>query len=111
MKRSFYLFLPIVALSIFGISSMSLAAPHEAKPKPSATVAIKITKEEAKRAVLFANTGSAIEGCEMVQGKDHPNWAVSVVKAGTATAVKVEVDGMTGKILNATSAGSTKPPM
>jgi uncharacterized membrane protein YkoI len=113
MKRSFYLFLAIVAVSAFGLSSLSFAGSKDKdKPKQNAAAAAapKISKEEAKRAVLFANTGSTVEGCRLVQGKDHTNWAVNVVKAGTQAAVEVEVDGVTGKILNATSAGSTSVP-
>jgi uncharacterized membrane protein YkoI len=97
MKRSFCLLLSIVAVFIFGVSSMSLAGTHEAKP--AATAATKITKDQAKHIALFANHGSTIEGCELVQGKDHPNWAVSVVRAGAATAIQVQVDGVTGKII------------
>jgi uncharacterized membrane protein YkoI len=113
MKRSFYLLFSITAVSIFCISSLSFAGSKEKdKPKQNTTADVpKITKEEAKRAVLFANTGSTIEGCRLVQGKDHSNWAVSVVKAGTQSAVEVEVDGVTGKIIGDTHSGSTKVPM
>jgi len=113
MKRSFYLFLSIVAVSAFGLSSFSFAGSKEKdKPKQNAaTAAPKITEKEAKRTVLFANAGGTIEGCRLVHGKDHTDWAVSVVKAGTQTAVEVEVDGVTGKIVNPTGAGSTKAPM
>lgn len=112
MKRSIHLLFSIVAVATFGISSLSLAGSHDKdKPKQNAADTPKITKEEAKRTVLFANTGSTIEGCEMVKGKDHTNWAVTVMKAGTATAVQVQVDGVTGKIIGDTQSGSTKPPM
>jgi hypothetical protein len=97
MKRSFYLILSIVAVSIFGISSISLAGTHEAKPQAEATP--KITAKDAKHTVLFAYPGCTVEKCEMVKGKDHTNWAVSAVKAGASTSVQVQVDGVTGKII------------
>lgn len=112
MKRSFYL-LSIAAVFTFGISSISLAGSHDKdKPKQNAAAdAPKITAKDAKHTVLFAYPGSSIEKCEMVKGKDHTNWAVSVMKASTTTSVQVQVDGTTGKIINDTQSGSTKPPM
>jgi uncharacterized membrane protein YkoI len=113
MKRSFYLFLSVIAVSAFGLSSISFAGSKDKdKPKQNAAADVpKITKEEAKRAVLFAYPGGTIEGCRLVNGKGHPDWAVSVVRAGTTTAGEVEVDGVTGKIIGDTQSGSTKPPM
>jgi hypothetical protein len=95
MKRSFYLLFSIAAVFIFGISSMSLAGPREDKQAEGT----KITKKDAQHVVLFAYPGCSVEKCELVKGKDHPNWAVSVVKPGTSTATQVQVDGVTGKII------------
>ena len=98
MKRSFYLLLSIAAVSIFSISSISLAGSHEKdKPKPAAET--KITKQAAEQVVRFAYHGCTIEGCTMVNGKDHPNWAVSAVIPGASTATQIQVDGVTGKII------------
>ncbi|HJX24663.1 MAG TPA: PepSY domain-containing protein [Chthoniobacterales bacterium] len=97
MKRSFCLLLSIVAVFIFGAFSMSLAGTHEAKPQAEATP--KITAKDAKHTVLFAYPGSTVEKCEMVKGKDHTNWAVSVVRGGTTTSIQVQVDGVTGQII------------
>jgi hypothetical protein len=97
MKRSFYLLLSIAAVFIFGISSISLAGKPEAKPK-SATEP-KITKHDAEQVVRFAYPGGTIESSKVVNGKDHPNWAVSVVARGASTETQVQVDGVTGKII------------
>jgi hypothetical protein len=107
MKRSFYLLLSIVALSTFGISSISLAGSHE-KDKPKQAEEPKITKNDAQHTVLFAYPGSSLEKCELVKGKDHPNWLVTVVISGTTTATQVQVDGVTGKILTAPNTGAVR---
>jgi hypothetical protein len=44
----------------------------------------------------------------LVKGKDHPNWAVTVVISGTTTAAQVQVDGVTGKILTAPNTGAVR---
>jgi hypothetical protein len=98
MKRSFYLIFSIAAVSIFSISSISLAGSHEKdKPKPAAET--KITKHDAEQVVRFAYPGGTIESSKVVNGKDHPNWAVSVVARGVSTETQVQVDGVTGKII------------
>jgi hypothetical protein len=98
MKRSFYLLFSIAAVSIFSISSISLAGSHE-KDKPKPATETKITKQAAEQVVRFAYPGCTVESSEMVKGKDHPNWAVSAVRPGAATATQIQVDGVTGKII------------
>jgi hypothetical protein len=101
MKRSFYLLFSIAAVSIFCISSLSFADSKEKdKPKQNAAAnAPKITKQEAEQVVRFAYHGCTIDSCTMVNGKDHPNWAVSAVIPGGSTATQIQVDGVTGKII------------
>lgn len=111
MKRSFYLLISIVAVLTFSISSISFAGSHETKPV-AAPAAPKVTEKEAKHTALFAYPGSSVEKCEMVNGKDnHTNWAVSIQRAGYSSVIQVQVDGVTGQIINDTQSGSTKPSM
>jgi hypothetical protein len=101
MKRSFYLLFSIAAVSIFCISSISFAGSKEKdKPKQNAAANTpKITKQEAEQVVRFAYPGCTIESSTVVQGKDHPNWAVSEVPRGGSTETQIQVDGVTGKII------------
>jgi hypothetical protein len=107
MKRSFYLLFSIAAVTIFSISPIALAGSHE-KDKPKQAEEPKITKSDAQHTVLFAYPGSSIEKCELVKGKDHLNWAVTVVISGTTAATQVQVDGVTGKILTTPNTGNVR---
>jgi hypothetical protein len=109
MKRSFYLLLSLVAVAIFSTSSISLAGSHDKdKPKPAAAAEPKVTKKDAEQVVRFAYPGCIIEEAKVVNGKDHLNWAVSVVPRGASTETQIVVDGINGKILTVPDAGAVR---
>jgi hypothetical protein len=95
MKRSHHFVSLIAIVCSFAISSISVAGSHEDK-KPAEP---KITKSQAQLKVLFKYPGASIEKCELIQGKDHPNWLVDVLQSGARNYIQVQVDGVTGKIL------------
>ncbi len=59
----------------------------------------KVTKNEAQHLVLQKFPGAKIKKCVLIQDKGHGVWMLDVVKAGTLETSKVQVDGLSGKIL------------
>jgi uncharacterized membrane protein YkoI len=95
MKRSLYFVFLFAAVCSFAVSPMSVAGPREDK-KPAEP---KITRSQAERVARFKYPGAAVEKCELIKGKDHPNWLVEVRQADARNVTQVQVDGVTGKIL------------
>jgi uncharacterized membrane protein YkoI len=92
MKR--YVFLT-VTICTFAISSLSLAGTRENKRLEEG----KITKNEAQHLVLNKYPGAKIQSCELTKGKDHSNWIVTLSKPGAHETTQVQVDGLTGKLI------------
>ncbi|MEP6811342.1 MAG: PepSY domain-containing protein [Chthoniobacterales bacterium] len=59
----------------------------------------KITKNQAEHLVLQKYPGAKINKCVLTQSHGHGVWMLDVVKAGTNATAKVQVDGLSGKIL------------
>jgi uncharacterized membrane protein YkoI len=95
MKRSFHFVFSIVTACTFAVSSISAASSRENERLREG----KITKNEAEHLVLKKFPGATIKRCELTRGKDHSVWVLDVVKAGAHDPIKVQVDGLTGKIL------------
>ena len=58
----------------------------------------KITKNEAQHLALKKFPGATVKKCELTSGRDHSVWVMDVVKAGSKTVTKIEVDGLSGKV-------------
>lgn len=95
MKRSFHPGFAIVTGCVFAISSIGAAGTRENERLLQG----KITKNEAEHLVLKEFPGAKIKKCELTRGKDHSIWVLDVVKVGGSEVTRVQVDGLSGKIL------------
>ncbi len=59
----------------------------------------KITKNEAEHLVLQKFPGAKIKKCVLMQDKGRGIWMLDVIKAGSRETSKIQVDGLSGKIL------------
>jgi hypothetical protein len=117
MKRSLHFVVLIATVCSFAVPSISLAGPKEKEKQQSKQekpqAAPKISQKDAKHTVLFKYTGASIVNCELTKGKDHPNWVVTIARPDIRGTMQVEVDGVTGNIIeNNKAEGSQKahPP-
>lgn len=67
----------------------------------------KITKNEAQHLVMQQFPGAKISKCELRNENKHSVWVLDVMKPGSKNAMQVQVDGTTGKLLNAPSTQSS----
>jgi uncharacterized membrane protein YkoI len=93
--NSFYRLLSVALISIFAAISAVSAETRENQRLQEG----KITKNEAQHLVLKQFPGATIKNCELKPGKGHSVWVVSLLKSGDKTIAKVQVDGLTGKIM------------
>ncbi len=59
----------------------------------------KITNNEAEHVVLQKFPGAKVKKCILTQAQGHGVWMLDLVKAGSRQTTKVQVDGLSGKIL------------
>jgi len=110
----------IVTVCCLAFSSSSFADPKEKEGKKTTKAAAntapltepKVSKKDAEHAILFKYRGANIEKIELVPGKGHANWRVDVFQSGARNSTQVDVDGMTGQIIEpgATTANASVPP-
>jgi uncharacterized membrane protein YkoI len=91
MKRLFFL---VIAVAL-AASSLTAASSRENERLREG----KITKNEAEHLVLAKFPGATIKKCVLTPAKGHSVWVLDVVKAGAHDITKVQVDGLSGKIL------------
>lgn len=94
MKTSFYRLLSVALVSIFAATGVLSAGSRENERLQEG----KITKNEAQHLVLKQFPDATIKNCDLKMINSHSVWVVSLTKAGDKTVVKVQVDGLTGKI-------------
>jgi hypothetical protein len=95
MKRLFSFTFSLVIAGTLAVSSLSAASSRENERLLEG----KITKNEAEHLVLAKFPGATIKKCVLTPGKEHSVWVLDVIKPGTHDTTKVQVDGLSGKIL------------
>lgn len=100
--------------SILAVCSLVLCQPTFAgskdkkekkdKTKETAQAQPKISRTDAAKAVMFAWPGATVDQCDVVNGSNgHANWSVTFGRPDIRGKMQVEVDGITGKVLQAPS--------
>ncbi len=96
MKRSPSSVLAIITGCIIALSSAHAAGSARENKRLQEG---KITKNQAEHLVLKKFPGATIKKCELTGGKDHSVWVLQIIKSGAHEPSRVEVDGLSGKIL------------